>query len=80
LEHDPDPGPPVLASPSRVNSEDRDFTVRPHPEPLEDLDGGGLAGTVRPEERHDFTTSDVEIDPIENVERPVSHTKADDLN
>ena len=34
---------------------------------LEDLDGGGLAGTVRPEQGQDLTPIDREVDALQDL-------------
>ena len=51
LQHHPDAGAPALAAAGRVDAEHPHLPGRPHPEALEDLDGGGLARPVRPEQR-----------------------------
>src|SRR5204862_4031002 len=50
LEHDADPGPPGPARPGRVLAEHVDRAVIAAPEALQDLDRGGLARAVRPEQ------------------------------
>ena len=45
----------------------------PHPEPLEDLDRGGLPRAVRPEQRDDFPGADVEVDAGQDLLGPVPH-------
>jgi hypothetical protein len=44
-------------------------------EPFQDLDRGGLAGAVRPEERDDLAGAYVEVDAVQDVYGPVPHPK-----
>jgi len=80
LQDHADPGPPPLVAPGRVDAEHADLAGRAHPEPLQDLDGGGLAGAVRPEQRDHLAAADVEVDPGEHVPRPVAHAQATDVD
>ena len=80
LEHDPDVGAPPLIAPRRVDAEHPDVPVRAHPEALEDLDRGALAGAVRAEQDDDLATSDGEIDAGEHVLAAVAHPEVTDLD
>ena len=50
LQHDADPGPPVLAGRVRVDAEHADLAAVAPPVALQDLHRGGLAGAVRSEQ------------------------------
>jgi hypothetical protein len=50
LQHHADLGPPLLVPVRGVHTEDADLAGRPPAETLENLDGGALTGTVRPEQ------------------------------
>ena len=43
---------------------------------LEDLDGGRLAGTVGPEQGEDLTAGDLEVHPVDRVQRAVGLAQA----
>jgi hypothetical protein len=80
LEHHPDLGPPPLVAQGRVDAEHAHLPGRAHPEALQDLDGGGLAGAVRSQQRDDLAAVDAEVDPLEHVPRPVAHVQAADVD
>jgi hypothetical protein len=72
--------PPVFTRSGRVGPEDAGVAGRRLAEAFEDLDGGGLACPVGPEEGHHLTPTDLEIDTVEHVGRAVSHAQAADLD
>jgi len=55
----------------RVEAEHSDLACVSFAEALEDLDGGGLAGPVGPEQREDFAGLDLEADVVNGDEVPV---------
>ncbi len=73
LQHDPEPRPPLLTAVLRVRAEHGHPPRRPRAEPFEYLDRGGLARTVRPEERDDFPGAYLEVDAVQDVRGPVPH-------
>jgi hypothetical protein len=72
--------PPVFTRSGRVGPEDAGVAGRRLAEAFEDLDAGGLARPVGPEERHHLTAADLEIDTVEHVGRAVSHAQSADLD
>ena len=54
-----------------VEAEHRDLAGGPLAVPLEDLDGRGLAGAVRPEEREDLAVLDRQVDALDGLELAV---------
>ena len=64
----------------RIPAEHCDLAGRGLPEPFEDLDRGGLAGPVRPEEREDLSGGDLEIDACHSFERAVALAEATDAD
>ena len=79
LQDDAEPGPPVLVAPAGVHSEHGHLAGRAHPEALEDLDGGGLARAVRPEQREHLAAPGGERDAVEHVLGAVPHPQVADI-
>jgi hypothetical protein len=80
LQDHADPGPPALVARRRVGPQHADLTGRADPEALQDLDGGGLPGAVRPEQDQYLTPGGGEVDSVQHIHRPVSHPQAADLD
>src|SRR5690606_5068052 len=59
----------------RVRTQHADLATGPGPEALEDLDRGGLARTVRPEQSDDLPPVHVELDTVEHVGGAVTHAQ-----
>ena len=66
---------PATARPPCAGSAPSTLTCpgRPRPEPFEDLDRGGLARAVRPEDRDDFPGAYAEADAVQDLRGPVPH-------
>ncbi len=79
LQHDAEPGPPVLVAVGRIGAEDLHVATGAHPEALQDLDRRGLARPVRPEQRHHLAAARGEADALEDVGRAVSHPQIADV-
>jgi hypothetical protein len=73
LQHDTEPCAPALPAGRGIHAEHPDVARRAHPESLEDLDGGGLAGAVGPEQHQDLATVGGERDAIQDVVGAVAH-------
>jgi hypothetical protein len=74
LQHQPDPlaqRPPVRPV-AGIQAEHLDPSGVAGAEPLEDLQGGGLAGAVRPEQREDLPVLDGEARPARRLHRAVA--------
>jgi hypothetical protein len=56
-----------------VDPEHADLTGRPHTETFQDLDRGGLPGSVRPQQDEHLAAVSGELDPVEDVRRAVPH-------
>jgi hypothetical protein len=67
LQNDADPGPPRCRRPARIRAEHVHRAGITVPEPFQDLDCRRLAGTVRSEQRKNFTGRDLEVDTIDGV-------------
>jgi hypothetical protein len=80
LQHDTGASSPVLAGACRVLSEHPDVARRTGPEPLEDLDGGRLAGAVGAEEADDLAAPDVELDAGKDLALAVAHPEVAHLD
>src|SRR5690606_33311541 len=74
LEHHPHPGPPILARGGGVFAQDPDLTGRRDAESLQDLDGRGLARTIRAEQGDDLARFDVDVETPEHILRSEEHT------
>jgi hypothetical protein len=74
LEDDAQSRAPRLVAVVRVDAQDPDLAGRPRAEALQDLDGGGLAGTVRAEQGEHLAPVQPEVDAVEHVDRAVSHS------
>ena len=61
-----------------VGAEHADLARRTYPEPLEDLDRGGLARAVRPEQGEHLPAARREADPAEHVGLAVPHPQITD--
>ena len=72
LQNDADPVPPRTAGLGRVDTQYADLAVCAFPEALEDLDRGGLAGTVGTEEGEDLAAVDFEVDPADRLAASVA--------
>src|SRR5207253_10932029 len=57
-----------------VDAEHGHLSLRPPPEPLQDLDGGRLPGSVRAEEGEDLAGEDLEVEARDGLERSVALT------
>ena len=73
-------GPPVLVGVRRVLAEHRHLAGGADPEALQDLDRGGLARAVRPEQADHLAGADVEVDTGEHVVVAVAHPQVADLD
>ena len=72
LQHQPDPGPQRPPAGRGILPQDRDRAAVARAVALDDLDGRGLAGAVRPEQRHDLAATDRQGHAVEHGPRPVS--------
>ena len=70
LERDADPLLELGRIAGHVEPEDRDLAPVGHPEPLEDLDGGGLAGAVRTEQAEDLARATSKLTPATAATSP----------
>ena len=68
LQDDADPAPQLGRTLRRVVPQDRHVPRRAVPIALEDLDGGRLAGAVRPEEGEDLAGVDGQVDPGDGLD------------
>jgi hypothetical protein len=68
-------GAPALVAVRGVGAEHLDPPARPHPEPFQDLDRGGLAGPVRPEQDQHFPMAGLEGHIVQDVGRAVAHAQ-----
>ena len=66
-----DPPAQSIARPGRVEAEHRDRTGVCSAQPLEDLDGGGLARAVRAEQPEQLALLDRERDAVQYLRRAV---------
>jgi len=76
LQHHADPGPPARPGVGRVGSEHLHLAAGSLAEPLEDLDGGGLARAVGPEEGQNLTAGDIEVNAPHGLVVAVAHPQA----
>ena len=80
LEYNTDSGPPRRPGVLRIFTEDSHFAAATAPVTLEDLNRGGLPGTVRPQEREDLATNDPQVDPAHSLERAVAHAQTNHID
>jgi hypothetical protein len=81
LRHDADPRAPAAARPAaagRVGAEHAHLASVPLPVSPHDLDGGGLARAVRPEQGEDLATLDIEVDPAQRCHIAVALAQSPD--
>jgi hypothetical protein len=63
----------LLARVLGVSAQHADLPRGPRAEPFQDLDRGGLARAVRPEERDHFPGAYLEVDAVQDIRGPVPH-------
>ena len=80
LEHDADPLAEVPARRPGIHSEHGHRPARPVTMPLEYLDGGGLSGSVRAEQREYLTGGNGEIYAVDGAHVPVMLDQALDFD
>jgi len=80
LQHHADPCAPPFVTLGRVDAEHADLARRAHPEALQDLHRGGLAGAVRPQQRDHLAAAHGEVDPREHVPGSVAHAQATNVD
>jgi hypothetical protein len=74
---------PAAARPaagSRVGAEHAHLASMPLPVSRHDLDGGGLARAVRPEQGEDLATLDIEVDPAQRCHIAVALAQSSDAD
>jgi len=76
LGDDADLGAPAAPGLGGVGAEHRRRPALAPAEPFEDLDGGGLAGAIRPEEGEHLSGLDLEVDPLEDLEPAVAFAES----
>jgi hypothetical protein len=69
LQHNADPGAPSLIGTRGIGAQHRHLARRSHPESLQDLDGGGLARTVRAQQDQHLTPAR-EVTPVRTSVAP----------
>ena len=69
-----------LPAPGRVLAEDADLAGVGRAEALQDLDGGGLAGAVGPENGDDLAAVDLEVDAAHDLAVAVGLAQAADAD
>src|SRR5205085_9341188 len=71
LQHHADPGSELGVVALRIEAEDAHRPGGGPPKPLADLDGGGLARSVRPEDRGHRPSLDRQAEPVDSRPRPI---------
>src|ERR1700734_1017859 len=79
LQHDAGPGPPRLAAVRGVGAQHADPARRAHPEALEDLDRGGLARPVRPQQGEHLAAARRERYAAQYIGPAVPHPQIADI-
>ena len=80
LEADPDARLERVGAAGDVDAEDADLAPVGLAQPLEDLDGRGLARTVRAEQAEDLALRDVEVDAVDGLDVAVALGQAADAD
>jgi len=73
LQHHAHSRAPVLLAVDRIDAQHAHVTAGARTKTFEDLDRGGLAGSVRAQQRHDLAAPDLERHAPEHVDSPVAH-------
>src|SRR5450755_1487818 len=80
LQHDPDLGTKGPRALARVQAEHGHIAGGPLPVTLEDLDGGRLAGTVRPQQPEHLAAAHLEVDAPYRLEITIGLPQTADLD